>query len=476
MSNRDIGATWSYHNGTKHSYHSVHANPHFLDWHNQPLPFKIYKSLEGISLPHKAISSGIPALAAISHPPVEVEGQYVPNLEILAQIFYYSTGITKRKEYPGGMQMFFRAAACTGALYHIDLYLVCQELPDLEAGVYHFGPNDFSLRQLRSGDYLSVLVQATGGEASITHAPAVIVCADTYWRNSWKYQARAYRHSFWDNGTILANMLAISTARRVPCRVIVNFVDSQVNRLLGLDMEREAALTLVSLGRNLEPTSEGGQGLEELSYETEPLSKEEVDYPAIRAMHEASSLESEEEVKGLRFPLPLQPILEPQGSVYPLAPISDEDLPDRSIEDTIVGRGSTRRFAQETISFAQLSTILDRAIRGVPTDFLDPHGCTFNDVYLIVNAVDGLPSGSYLFHRDRMVLELLREGDFRGEAGYLGLEQQIPADASADIFFLAELGPILKQHGNRGYRDGPTGGCHPRRAAISGCLCSANGG
>ena len=33
-----------------------------------------------------------------------------------------------------------------------------------------------------------------------------------------------------------------------------------------------------------------------MSFETAPLSKTEVDYPAIRAMHEASSLENEAEV------------------------------------------------------------------------------------------------------------------------------------------------------------------------------------
>jgi hypothetical protein len=26
------------------------------------------------------------------------------------------------------------------------------------------------------------------------------------WRNAWKYQARTYRHCFWDAGTLLANL------------------------------------------------------------------------------------------------------------------------------------------------------------------------------------------------------------------------------------------------------------------------------
>ena len=46
-------------------------------------------------------------------------------------------------------------------------------------------------------------------------------------------------------------------------------------------------------------------------------------------------------------------------------------------------------------------------------------------------------------------LELLKAGEFRAEAHHLGLEQELPADACVDIFFLADLKRILEQYGNR---------------------------
>src|SRR6201981_2567182 len=49
-------------------------------------------------------------------------------------------------------------------------------------------------------------------------------------------------------------------------------------------------------------------------------------------------------------------------------------------------------------------------------------------------------------------MEPLRRGEFRDKAGDLGLEQQIPADAAVDVFFLADLKAILERYGNRGYR------------------------
>jgi SagB-type dehydrogenase family enzyme len=96
--------------------------------------------------------------------------------------------------------------------------------------------------------------------------------------------------------------------------------------------------------------------------------------------------------------------------------------------------------------------VLDRATRGIPADFLDPTGTQLNNLYLIVHAVEGLEPGAYVFHRDGGLLECLKQGNFREQAGYLGLEQQLPADAAVDIFFLADLRPILQRFGNRGYR------------------------
>jgi len=448
VGNRDVRAAWDYHEGTKHSFQSVHSSRHFLDFENQPLPFKIYPGLEAIPLPPGLEPSGVPALEALAASAVELKGERLPDLGLLGRLLHYSAGITKRIRYPHG-EMLFRAASCTGALYHIDLYLVCGDLPDLEAGVYHFAVHDFALRRLRRGDYRAELVRATAGEAAVALAPAILICSSTFWRNSWKYQARAYRHCFWDSGTILANLLAMTTARRVPARVVCGFVDDRVNRLLGLEPEREVALALVPLGRN----SPIGQAPEvgPLALETTPLSGSEVDYPAIRAMHEASSLADEAEVSAWRGAASVAPLAPPAGRLFPLRPLNDREAPQDSVEEVILRRGSSRRFARQPISLEQFSTALS-SIGGIAADFTQSGGRLLNDAYIIVNDVEGLPSGSYVYRPDEGALELLREGEFRDEAGDLGLEQALPADASANVFFLTDLAPILERFGNRGYR------------------------
>jgi len=447
--NLNADTAWHYHNATKHSYASVRANPHFLDFANQPLPFKIYTAPEPSRLPSEMRQTGVAALSAIAAS-IPAATKATPDLEAVAQLLYLSAGITRQRKYSGG-EIYFRAAACTGALYEVELYLVCGDLADLQAGVYHFAPAEFGLRKLRAGDYRSVLVEATGGEPAVAHAPLTIICTCTYWRNAWKYQARTYRHFGWDNGTLLANLLAVATALGLPAKVVCGFVDASVNGLLDIDSQREVAFSLVALGHN-SSAPQSQVKVVPLGLEIVPLSRSEVDYPLMREMHTASSLCSTEEVTAWRGRNPLTSLPPPAGSVVQLQPLSDDEMPRDPTEQVILRRGSSRRFARTTISLAQLSTILDRATRGVPADFLDPMGAQLNHLYLIVHAVEGLEPGAYVFHRDRRLIETLKQGNFRDQAGYLGLEQQLPADAAVDIFFLADLRPILQRFGDRGYR------------------------
>ena len=100
MDNRLVDATWTYHNGTKHSYESVRTSAHFLDWPNQPLPFKVYSTLEPRPLPGDLPPAAMPALVAIAASGAEPLGPCGPDLRTLAGIVFFSAGITRRRTFP----------------------------------------------------------------------------------------------------------------------------------------------------------------------------------------------------------------------------------------------------------------------------------------------------------------------------------------------------------------------------------------
>ncbi|MCY4366804.1 MAG: SagB/ThcOx family dehydrogenase [Chloroflexi bacterium] len=445
--NRNTEAAWTYHNATKHTWQSIHTSNHSLDWNNQPSPFKIYPGLEGRRLPTDLVSSEMRGLEALGTSPV---AGTAPDLRQLAGVLYYSAGITKRGIVPGG-QIYFRAAACTGALYHIELYLVCGGLPELEDGVYHFGPHDFSLRQLRSGDYRRMVVEASGDEPSLAEAPAILITTSVYWRNAWKYQSRAYRHSFWDSGTLLANTLAIGQAYDMPMKIVSAFADDPVNNLLGLDTTKEAALHLVSVGSGSAIPPDCPE-LTPLDLEVAPYSPREIEYPQILEAHKSAILASGDEARNLREAPPPEVEINGTGNVLPLDPLPPDEFPEEAIEPLIVRRGSSRRFRREAITFSQLSTILNAGLGDITTDFPGIPGAGLTQGYLICNNVIGLEAGSYALNSSHYALEQLKTGAFRQEAGYLGLQQELPADASVNVYLMADLAAVLERYGNRGYR------------------------
>src|SRR5713101_1349303 len=95
--NSNPEATWSYHNATKHSYASIRAHAHSLDWTNHPLPFKIYPTLELKRLPSEVRQTGVAALSAIAES-VPAHTNAAPDLEAVAQLLYLSAGITRKRD------------------------------------------------------------------------------------------------------------------------------------------------------------------------------------------------------------------------------------------------------------------------------------------------------------------------------------------------------------------------------------------
>jgi SagB-type dehydrogenase family enzyme len=452
MNNNEINHAWEYHNETKHSYLSIRTTPHFLDWANMPLPFKIYPDILPVTLPHTMPATQAAVFDVISAGGEPAEG-CEPTLDLLASVLYYSAGVTKKKSYPGGT-IYFRGAACAGALYPIEVYVVSREIDGLAAGVYHFNPGDFALRRLRDGDFVDTLIAATDGEERMRRASVVLVLTAISWRSSWKYRSRAYRYHYWDAGMILANALAISRGHQMDAGIVMGFVESEVSRLIGIGGRRELALALLPLGRR-SPLPAALKSVPELALATVPLSESEVDYPSIYRMHEASSLGSRSETgkwrEGTALARPAPSSTPSLGPVVPVSPAAPSDLPRNSIEEVVLRRASSRRFARRSLPLSDFSTILHQSTRGLPSDFVSA-GEQFNDLYIIVNRVEGMTPGSYFLNRAGGWLEQLEAGEFSEEAAHLVLDQQLGGDAAATVFFMVDLDDLLRRFGNRGYR------------------------
>ena len=150
LNNQDTEAARAYHEATKLEY---------INLRNKPPLFKTYSALPVIPLPTVFPSPDTPTLEAVAGVVRPATGDQAGSgvlktsgsldLMSVAQLLFYSAGMVRSAKLASGGQVHYRAAASAGALYPIDVYLVCQDINGLEAGVYHFSPATFALRPLR---------------------------------------------------------------------------------------------------------------------------------------------------------------------------------------------------------------------------------------------------------------------------------------------------------------------------------------
>ncbi|MGE3860113.1 MAG: SagB/ThcOx family dehydrogenase [Nitrososphaeraceae archaeon] len=454
--NQNIKIAYKFHEITKHSPISVYLNSHYMDWENKPFPFKLYLNKQKINLPtsfpYPNKNSIMCLKQRIINSNSNLTEQQQIDLNTLTQILFFSAGITRKINFNNNTY-YMRAASATGALYPIEIYLICQKIQKLDAGVYHFCPANFTLTQIRKGDFRSILFSATGNNKRVIQSPITIIFTSIAWRNSWKYQTRSYRHWFWDAGVILANFLALCNNNCFSSQIIQGYQDELINRLLGLKNQKEATIALATIDSEYtynETNLFDQIKLSTLKCETKSISKHgETIYPEIWKIHESSYLNNVEEIINWVSSMSNKENL---NSYNNKKNYDESTLNSKyNLGDLILHRGSTRRFSKNSITLTQLQDILYLASINIPFDFITDKQSLI-EIYFIANSVTNLQAGKYYYNRLENKIEELEKGCSREIAGHLCLDQKLFSDASVVFFLLTNLDIILKKLGNRGYR------------------------
>jgi SagB-type dehydrogenase family enzyme len=220
-----------YHERTKHRPDRYAASPGYMDWKNQPNPFRTYSETEQINLSHPDLRNTpiyddlfyqSPAAAKL-------------DANLVSRLLYHSLALSAWKQAPQIRPWSLRINPSSGALYPTEGYLVSGSVPDLidHPGVFHYAPFRHLLeRRCRlSTQQWERLTQGLP-------APCLLIgLTSIYWRESWKYGERAFRYCHHDVGHAIG---AITFSARVSgwqTRLLETIADEDLNRLLGTHLQ-----------------------------------------------------------------------------------------------------------------------------------------------------------------------------------------------------------------------------------------------
>ena len=129
-SSSPLETVYRYHQETKHEFNRYSRSLGYLDWANQPDPFRRFDGAPLVALPH------IPLDENPVSPPYESLFQPEPlpshaiTLSTISRFFEYGLSLTAWKEY-NGTRWALRSNPSSGNLHPTEGYLIGGPIPDL---------------------------------------------------------------------------------------------------------------------------------------------------------------------------------------------------------------------------------------------------------------------------------------------------------------------------------------------------------
>jgi SagB-type dehydrogenase family enzyme len=462
--NEESGRLFGYHHATKHSYDSVRTNARFLDWHNQPDPFRSYEGAPLITLPAEP---GFPeagtfaTIAALVEGPRTAKGSksdYRKSVHLdvtwLSRLLWHSMAISAWKKVPRtGYRYSLRVNPSSGNLHPTETHLALVGFAGLDGGLYHYRADRHALELRSRGNWTEHIARALelpwAAESSL-----IIGLTSIFWREAWKYSDRAYRYCCHDLGHAMMSLLLAARALGMPSGVVAHFSDLLLTHELGLAESDEAPMAFLVFppqspsGRIRDPLQQKPVGI------PNQLSAEEVPYHLLLGIHRSTIL------------------LDPLGPLPRISPANADTAQEPSLpgrpHDTPLGPTLRRRRSAldfdartQPMERAEVEQLLDFATRDWPADWrgnfggeMTPvtRGADFVTLYLYFHRVRDCEPGVYRWDKSSRRLQQLHRGNVERVAAYLSLEQPLAGNACFALSMIADLAEAARVFGNRGYR------------------------
>ena len=215
-------------------------------------PVPLWTTNDGLPLtplPSPDLAHGVMGLMARRRSSRAFDRARPVPLDALADVLFAGFAILGFADIgvPGATPLPLTTTPSGGARNPFEAYVVVRDVEGVAPGVYHYAGLDGKLGRLAPG--APPLAPLLGNQRWADDAGAVVfLCAD-FGRSSGKYpHPGAMRVVYLEAGHIAQNLLLAATAHGLAATPTCALADGAVERLLGLDPVRQAALHAVAIG------------------------------------------------------------------------------------------------------------------------------------------------------------------------------------------------------------------------------------
>jgi SagB-type dehydrogenase family enzyme len=222
------------HEQTKHRFERYARSAGYMDWENQPNPFRFYENTRIIELPlltEDPPGTHADLLRRDRNPPRRF------TLETIAGMLELSLGLSAWKAV-GESRWSLRMNPSSGNLHPTEAHLILGRLPAVPAGVYHYNAFTHCLEERALlGTALERQIAAHCGAEGF-----LVGLSSIFWRESWKYGERAFRYCNHDIGHALAALSIAANLFGWKATYLNGLSDDDLDTILGFDRTHFADL------------------------------------------------------------------------------------------------------------------------------------------------------------------------------------------------------------------------------------------
>ena len=225
-----------YHVKTKHHFNRYARSLGYLDWANQPDPFRRFEGTQLISLP--LLSPDEEPLSPTYQAIYERGTVLCQPLQLttLSRFFEFALALSAWKK-AGESEWALRSNPSSGNLHPTEGYVVLPQVDGLELnpGLYHYAPKEHGLE--RRAEFPAELVAQL--LVSFPSHAFLFGLTSVHWREAWKYGERAFRYCNHDVGHAIGAARVAAATLGWNMTLLDGVAQNTVAMLLGTDRKQD---------------------------------------------------------------------------------------------------------------------------------------------------------------------------------------------------------------------------------------------